>query len=87
MYLVDAFVVVEDALDVANQFGEIVLAQFLDDVAVFADAELVDEADEVGAACLAVEVPGWWLNCSRTAPRSKKNCPIADSFWKHSPAF
>jgi hypothetical protein len=41
---------VEDALDLTDQFGQIMLAQLLDDVAVFANSELIDESDQMLAA-------------------------------------
>jgi hypothetical protein len=47
---------VKDALDLADQFGEIVLTEFLHDVAELADAELLDEGDEVRTARVLLAV-------------------------------
>lgn len=46
-YLIDAFIIVEHALNVTHQFRQVVLAEFLQDVPALADAELIDVCDEV----------------------------------------
>lgn len=58
-YLIDAFIIVEHALDFAHQFGQAVLAEFLQNVSALADSELIDICYEMLCAGVGLAVrPG-----------------------------
>lgn len=46
-YFIDALVVVEDALNVTDQFGQIMLTEFLHDISTLSNAKLVNKRDDV----------------------------------------